>query len=139
MQRDVYRSTCNKRLISEEDVMESSITPLLLCAGGSGGAARARAVCVHGALKLCARVLRLKERRGEKARAIEILQETLSGLQRLLSSEDMEVQERAHDAAALLALVLAATEGDRPVVDIPARSVSIPLQETWRCTTPPRC
>ncbi|XP_048481797.1 AP-3 complex subunit delta [Plutella xylostella] len=107
---------------TEEDVMESSITPLLLCAGGSGGAARARAVCVHGALKLCARVLRLKERRGEKARAIEILQETLSGLQRLLSSEDMEVQERAHDAAALLALALAAAE-DSPVVDIPARSV----------------
>lgn len=36
----------------------------------------------------------------------QILREALSGLRPLLCSEDMEVQERAHNASALLALVL---------------------------------
>ncbi|CAH2210238.1 jg23514, partial [Pararge aegeria aegeria] len=35
-----------------------------------------------------------------------VLRETLAGMQPLLCSEDMEVQERAHNATALLSLIL---------------------------------
>ncbi|CAH2263050.1 jg10839 [Pararge aegeria aegeria] len=44
---------------TEEDVMRESISPLALCAGtgASGAYMRARAVCVHAALKLAAKLL----------------------------------------------------------------------------------
>ncbi|KAL4705006.1 hypothetical protein ACJJTC_009794 [Scirpophaga incertulas] len=90
----------------EEQVMRESISPLLSCAGVGGGAMRARAVCVHAALKLAARLLRRLEARADRAAALHIIRETLAGLTPLLSSEDMEVQERAHNAHALLTIVL---------------------------------
>ncbi|KAJ8734794.1 hypothetical protein PYW08_014044 [Mythimna loreyi] len=105
----------------EEPVMRESISGLLVCAGTGGAAMRARAVCVHAALKLCAQLLRLYEERNDKDAAINIIREALSGLRPLLCSEDMEVQERAHNATALLSLVLrrvsphdAALVGDAP-------------------------
>ncbi|XP_026727334.1 AP-3 complex subunit delta [Trichoplusia ni] len=90
----------------EESVMRSSVCALLQCGGISGGSVRARAVCVHAALKLAANLLQLYEARNDKDAAIDVIREALSGLRPLLCSEDMEVQERAHNAAALLALVL---------------------------------
>lgn len=90
----------------EETVMRESVSGLLICAGTGGGHMRARAVCVHAALKIVANLLRLYEGRNDMDAAIAILREALSGLRPLLCSEDMEVQERAHNASALLALVL---------------------------------
>lgn len=47
-----------------------------------------------------------------------MIREALSGLRPLLCSEDMEVQERAHNAAALLALVLERlSPGDSALLD----------------------
>ncbi|CAG9575829.1 unnamed protein product [Danaus chrysippus] len=95
---------------TEEPVMRSSLSPLLVCAGlnsgPSSGHMRARAVCVHAALKLTARLLVMYESRGDRNAALSVIHETLAGMQPLLSSEDMEVQERAHNATALLRIVL---------------------------------
>ncbi|XP_028037102.1 AP-3 complex subunit delta [Bombyx mandarina] len=90
----------------EEEVMLSAVSPLLACAGVGGGYMRARAVCVHAALKLCARLLRARRDRNMRDQDIELIRECLAGLRPLLCSEDMEVQERAHNATALLTLVL---------------------------------
>ncbi|CAG9783005.1 unnamed protein product [Diatraea saccharalis] len=90
----------------EEQVMRESVSPLLLCAGVGGGHMRARAVCVHAALKLTAKLLSIYEARGELTAALSVVREALAGLRPLLCSEDMEVQERAHNAHALLALVM---------------------------------
>lgn len=50
----------------------------------------------------------------------QIIREGLAGLRPLLCSEDMEVQERAHNAAALLALVLRRlSPGDAALADEP--------------------
>ncbi|XP_053602028.1 AP-3 complex subunit delta [Plodia interpunctella] len=97
----------------EESVMRSSISPLLVCAGAGGGHMRARAVCVHAALKLAAKLL-LRYEAGRKAQAIQVLDETLAGMRPLLCSEDMEVQERAHNATALLAMVLRRLQPEPP-------------------------
>ncbi|XP_049887689.1 AP-3 complex subunit delta [Pectinophora gossypiella] len=91
---------------SEESVMRESISPLTLCAGVGGGGMRARAVCVHAALKLAAKLLLAYERRGDMDAALSVIRETLAGMRPLLCSEDMEVQERAHNGTALLTLVL---------------------------------
>ncbi|KAM3966582.1 adaptor-related protein complex 3, delta 1 subunit-like garnet [Aphomia sociella] len=90
----------------EESVMRESVSPLLVCAGVGGSHMRARAVCVHAALKLTARLLRQYELRGDLDAAISIVRETMAGMRPLLCSEDMEVQERAHNATALLELLL---------------------------------
>ncbi|CAH2068610.1 unnamed protein product, partial [Iphiclides podalirius] len=103
---------------TEESVMRESISPLLACAGVGGAYMRARAVCVHAALKLCARLLLAYERRGDVNSALEVLRETLAGLRPLLCSEDMEVQERAHNGCALLAIVLRRLEPDDPALGL---------------------
>ncbi|XP_061712599.1 AP-3 complex subunit delta isoform X1 [Cydia pomonella] len=90
----------------EEDVMRNAISPLLLCAGAGGGAMRARAVCVHAAFKLAARLLARYEARRDQAAALSVVREAVAGLRPLLCSEDMEVQERAHNASAMLMLLL---------------------------------
>ncbi|XP_063890764.1 AP-3 complex subunit delta [Helicoverpa armigera] len=90
----------------EESVMRESVSGLLSCAGIGGGAVRARAVCVHAALKLTAHLLRIYEERNDMEHAIAIIREALAGLRPLLCSEDMEVQERSHNATALLTIVL---------------------------------
>ncbi|KAL0850158.1 hypothetical protein ABMA28_012033 [Loxostege sticticalis] len=90
----------------EEEVMREAISPLVVCAGVGGGHMRARAVCAHAALKLAARLLLRYERRGDLNAALSVLRETVAGMRPLLCSEDMEVQERAHNAHALLSLVL---------------------------------
>ncbi|CAH4030802.1 unnamed protein product [Pieris brassicae] len=91
---------------TEESVMRESISSVLGCARTGGGTMRARAVCVHAAIKLIAKLLLLYEQRGERDSAVDVIQEALSNLKPLLCSEDMEVQERAHNATALLTLVL---------------------------------
>lgn len=78
--------------------MLNSISPLLKCAGASAGA-RARGVCVIAALKLTARLLRLRP-------DPKIIKEVLDSLRPLLYSDDMEVQERAHNGQAILSLIL---------------------------------
>ncbi|XP_028168613.1 AP-3 complex subunit delta [Ostrinia furnacalis] len=90
----------------EEDVMREAISPLVVCAGVGGGQMRARAVCAHAALKLASRLLLRYEQRGDRDAALSVLRESVAGMRPLLCSEDMEVQERAHNAHALLALVL---------------------------------
>ncbi|KAI5634782.1 non-SMC mitotic condensation complex subunit 1 domain-containing protein [Phthorimaea operculella] len=90
----------------EESVMRDAISPLMMCAGVGGGYMRARAVCVHAALKLASKLLLEYEQRGDMDAALSVIRETLAGMRPLLCSEDMEVQERAHNATALLALVL---------------------------------
>lgn len=52
--------------------MRESVSGLLTCAGTGGGAMRARAVCVHAALKLTAQLLRLYEARNDKDAAITV-------------------------------------------------------------------
>ncbi|XP_068628481.1 AP-3 complex subunit delta isoform X2 [Battus philenor] len=99
-----------------ESIMRESISPLLSCAGVGGAHMRARAVCVHAALKLCGRLLLNYERRNDLTTALEVLRETLAGLRPLLCSDDMEVQERAHNASALLSLVLARLRPDDPAL-----------------------
>lgn len=89
----------------EEEVMRESISPLLLCAGVGGAHMRARAVCVHAALKLTVKLLQSYEKRNDTEAAISTVREALSGMRGLLCSEDMEVQERAHNATALLTLL----------------------------------
>ncbi|XP_013195011.2 AP-3 complex subunit delta [Amyelois transitella] len=106
----------------EETVMRESISPLTLCAGVGGGHMRARAVCVHAALKLAAKLLLRYERAGRAQQASEVVRETLAGMRPLLCSEDMEVQERAHNATALLTLVLRRldpTDENLPPADMP--------------------
>ncbi|RVE46075.1 hypothetical protein evm_009239 [Chilo suppressalis] len=56
----------------EEAVMRESISPLLACAGVGGGHMRARAVCVHAALKLAARLLRAHADRGSLHDALSV-------------------------------------------------------------------
>ncbi|XP_075982837.1 adaptor-related protein complex 3, delta 1 subunit-like garnet [Anticarsia gemmatalis] len=90
----------------EETVMHESISPLLVCAGIGGAHMRARAVCVHAALKLTANLLLKYELDGDRQAAIDVIHLSLGGLRPLLLSEDMEVQERAHNAVALLTLLL---------------------------------
>ncbi|KAI8429904.1 hypothetical protein MSG28_000382 [Choristoneura fumiferana] len=90
----------------EEEVMRDAVSPLLLCAGAGGGAMRARAVCAHAALKLAARLLARYEARRDLPAALSVVREALAGLRPLLCSEDMEAQERAHNASALLSAVL---------------------------------
>ncbi|XP_059049466.1 AP-3 complex subunit delta [Achroia grisella] len=90
----------------EESVMRESVSPLLVCAAVGGPHMRARAVCVHAAFKLTARLLHAYETRGDLDAALSVIREALAGLRPLLCSEDMEVQERAHNASALLAIVL---------------------------------
>ncbi|XP_013167088.1 PREDICTED: AP-3 complex subunit delta [Papilio xuthus] len=101
---------------TEESVMRDSISPLLGCAGVGGAHMRARAVCVHAALKLCARLLQLYEQRNDLLAAQSVIRETLSGLKPLLCSEDMEVQERAHNACAMLSLLLARLDPQDPAL-----------------------
>ncbi|CAH2099889.1 unnamed protein product [Euphydryas editha] len=103
---------------TEEDVMRESISALTLCAGaGAGGpAVRARAVCVHAALKLAARLLRAFELRADRRAVLAVLHEVLAGVRPLLSSEDMEVQERAHNTTALMAVVLRRLEPADPAL-----------------------
>ncbi|XP_072936013.1 AP-3 complex subunit delta [Epargyreus clarus] len=91
---------------TDEALMRESISPLSLCAGVCGAHMRARAVCAHAALKLCAKLLLRFEQRGDLHSAVSVIRETLAGMRPLLCSEDMEVQERAHNATALLTLVL---------------------------------
>ncbi|XP_041973571.1 AP-3 complex subunit delta isoform X2 [Aricia agestis] len=102
---------------TEETVMRESLSPLLACAALAGGAVRARAVCAHAALKLAARLMRAHELRGEKEQALAVLHEALAGFKSLLCSEDMEVQERAHNATTLLALVLQKIDPTDPALD----------------------
>ncbi|CAG4922665.1 unnamed protein product [Colias eurytheme] len=113
---------------TEESVMRESIPAVLVCARahahGSGGM-RARAVCVHAALKLLAKLLLLYEQSGRREEAVNIIQETLSGLKPLLCSEDMEVQERAHNATALLSLVLARIDPDSCLPDITVKDAVV--------------
>lgn len=52
--------------------MRESVSGLLVCAGIGGGHMRARAVCVHAALKLVANLLKLYEERGDKDAAISV-------------------------------------------------------------------
>lgn len=53
--------------------MRESISALTQCAGaGAGTHMRARAVCVHAALKLAARLLRACERRGDRTTALAV-------------------------------------------------------------------
>lgn len=95
--------------------MRESVSPLLVCAAVGGAHMRARAVCVHAAFKLTAKLLHCYEKRGDLDAAISVVREALAGLRPLLCSEDMEVQERAHNATALLSLLLprlGATDGD---------------------------
>ncbi|KAH9634046.1 hypothetical protein HF086_001248 [Spodoptera exigua] len=57
----------------EESVMRESVSGLLICAGTGGGHMRARAVCVHAALKIVANLLRLYEGRNDLEAAIALL------------------------------------------------------------------
>ncbi|CAH0722583.1 unnamed protein product, partial [Brenthis ino] len=115
----------------EEDVMRESISALTQCAGAAAGAhMRARAVCVHAALKLAARLLRAAEARGDRALVLAVLHETLAGMRPLLSSEDMEVQERAHNATALLAAVLRRLAPADPALPDHASAVDTPAVDT---------
>ncbi|CAG5017958.1 unnamed protein product [Parnassius apollo] len=102
----------------EESVVRECISSLLSCAGVGGAQMRARAVCVHSALKLCARLLLTYERRRDLDAALAIIRETLSGIRPLLCSEDMEVQERAHNAFALLVIVLHRLNPDDPALQV---------------------
>lgn len=52
--------------------MHESIAALLLCGGTGGGAMRARAVCVHAALKLVANLLTKYENDGDRQAAIDV-------------------------------------------------------------------
>lgn len=52
--------------------MRESVSGLLVCAGLGGGAMRARAVCVHAALKLTANLLRMYEARNDREAAISV-------------------------------------------------------------------
>ncbi|KAG6458668.1 hypothetical protein O3G_MSEX010976 [Manduca sexta] len=90
----------------EEEVMRESVSPLLVCAGVGGPQMRARAVCVHAAFKLTAKLLVVYEQRGDMEAAVSVVQSCMEGMRPLLCSEDMEVQERAHNATALLAVLL---------------------------------
>ncbi|XP_034841147.1 AP-3 complex subunit delta isoform X1 [Maniola hyperantus] len=110
---------------TEEDVMREALSPLALCAGAAAGGApmRARAVCAHAALKLAAKLLLLYEQRGDLPAALAVLRETLAGMRPLLCSEDMEVQERAHNATALLSLILRRLNPTDP-----ALTDSVPVQ-----------
>ncbi|VVC94180.1 unnamed protein product [Leptidea sinapis] len=103
---------------TEEEVMRECISPLLVCAGlqAGGGAMRARAVCVHAALKVIAKLL-LRYRHGRRQNAINVILEALGGLKPLLCSEDMEVQERAHNATALLTVVLRHVDPANPILE----------------------
>lgn len=92
--------------VLDEMVMHSAISPLLVCAGIGGVQVRARAVCVHAAVKLVANLLLNYQAVGDLRAAIQVVEMALEGLQPLLLSEDMEVQERAHNATALLQIVL---------------------------------
>lgn len=92
--------------VLDEMVMHSAISPLLVCAGIGGVQVRARAVCVHAAVKLVANLLLNYQAVGDLRAAIQVVEMALEGLQPLLLSEDMEVQERAHNATALLRVVL---------------------------------
>ncbi|CAK1548539.1 unnamed protein product [Leptosia nina] len=106
---------------NEESVMRESITPVLVCArahAGGGGAMRARAVCVHAALKLLAKLLLLYEQRGERNNAITVVHEAMAGFKPLLCSEDMEVQERAHNATAILTLLLRRIDPSNTMPDL---------------------
>lgn len=101
----------------EESVMRESVSALATCAGVGGAHMRARALCVHAALKLTAKLLVIYEKRGNLEAALTIIRECLSSMRPLLCSEDMEVQERAHNATALLTLVLRRLRPDEP--DLP--------------------
>jgi hypothetical protein len=63
--------------VREESVMRESVSPLLQCAGVGGAHMRARAVCVHAALKLSARLLLQCEARRDKSAALEVTTQTL--------------------------------------------------------------
>lgn len=52
--------------------MRDSISPLMLCAGVGGGTMRARAVCVHAALKLAVKLLSVYEKRGDVDAALSV-------------------------------------------------------------------
>lgn len=52
--------------------MRESISPLMLCAGVGGAHMRARAVCVHAALKLTAKLLLIYEKRTDSDAAISV-------------------------------------------------------------------
>lgn len=52
--------------------MRQSVWSLLQCGAISGGSVRARAVCVHAALKLAANLLQLYEARNDKDAAIAV-------------------------------------------------------------------
>ncbi|XP_050353231.1 AP-3 complex subunit delta [Nymphalis io] len=112
-----------------EDVMRESISALTLVAGADAGgpAMRARAVCVQAALKLAAKLLRAFELRGDRRAVLAVLHEILAGVRPLLCSEDMEVQERAHNTTALMSLVLRRLEPTDPAL---GDSVGEPLGET---------
>ncbi|XP_047538329.1 AP-3 complex subunit delta [Vanessa atalanta] len=112
---------------TEEDVMRESISALTLCASADAGGPhmRARAVCVHAALKLAAKLLRAFELRGDRRSVIAVLHEILAGVRPLLCSEDMEVQERAHNTTALMSLVLRRLQpADPALADAPSEPPS---------------
>ncbi|KAJ0181197.1 hypothetical protein K1T71_003282 [Dendrolimus kikuchii] len=114
----------------EEEVMREAVSPLMLCAGVGGAHMRARAVCVHAALKLTAKLLLRYEKRADPNAAISIVREALAGLRPLLGSEDMEVQERAHNATALLELVLSKLDphhAEEPTLPAPPTEMPILL------------
>lgn len=52
--------------------MREAISPLMLCAGVSGAHMRARAVCVHAALKLTVKLLVMYEKRGDSKAALSV-------------------------------------------------------------------
>ncbi|KOB64270.1 AP-3 complex subunit delta [Operophtera brumata] len=87
------------------------ISPLLVCAGVGGGHMRARAVCMHAALKLTVKLL-------------AILRNAIDGMKPLLCSEDMEVQERAHNGSALLSIALRRLSNDDQLLDNAAAGAS---------------
>nr|QHN70698.1 garnet [Limenitis arthemis astyanax] len=102
---------------NNENEMRESISALTLCAcSGAGTTMRARAVCVHAALKLASKMLLIFERRNDRKSVISVLHETIAGMQPLLCSEDMEVQERAHNARELLFVILRAIDPTDPAL-----------------------
>lgn len=60
----------------DEWVMQAAIGPLLVCGGLGGGHMRARAVCVHAALKVAAHLLLKHEAAGDRTSAIDVSIET---------------------------------------------------------------
>lgn len=65
-----------------------------------------------------------------------MIHETLAGLRPLLSSEDMEVQERAHNATALLHVVLrrvAPSDPALPDTEAATDEVTTLVQHEQRC------